>query len=174
MDDGDPQLGPDHGAGNCRIDVAHDDNGVGTVAHTDGFVGNHRAAGLFRVCAAPDLEVMRRLRQTQIPEERVRHICVVVLSGVHYVRCAPLFSCEGVIQRRDFHEVRTRRGDQVNALKLQVLLPLRAVRAKLVRSCGCKWAARYRTAPWLGLVRPPLKVTPELTCSFSRRPLVCR
>ena len=56
------------------------------------------------------------LRQTQIAEESVRHIGVVVLPGVHDVRCAPFLARQRVIQGRHFHEIRPRGGDQMDEL----------------------------------------------------------
>ena len=77
-------------------------------------VGDHHAAGLLGVAAAADFEMKMRLRQAQVAEERVRHVGVVVLAGVHDARRAPGSRCERVVERRDLHEVRARRGDEMD------------------------------------------------------------
>ena len=58
----------------------------GRSCETDLFVRDHHAAGLLGVAAAADFEMMVRLRQAQVAEERVRHVGVVVLSGMDDAR----------------------------------------------------------------------------------------
>jgi hypothetical protein len=66
------------------------------------------------MCAAADLQVMRGFRQAQIPKERIRHVRIVVLAGVHKVRAAPASARKLMIERRDLHEIGSRSCDQVH------------------------------------------------------------
>ncbi len=77
-------------------------------------VGNHDPAGLLGVAPAADLEVEMRRGQAQVPEERIRHVRVVVLARVHDRRTAPRLARQRVVQGRDLHEVGSRGRDQVD------------------------------------------------------------
>ena len=90
--------------------------------HRHLLVGDHHAAGLLGMAAAADLEVEVRRRQPEVAEERVRHVRVVVLAGVHDLRPAPGLAGERVVERRDLHEIRPRGGDQVDGEGLHDLL----------------------------------------------------
>ena len=115
MHDRNPQLRADHRARGGRIDVADDDDPVRLArrAHTFSYaIITPPVCSAWR--AAADFQVMVRLGQAQVPEERVRHVGVVVLAGMHDRRLAPGFGGKRVVERRDLHEVRARRGDQVD------------------------------------------------------------
>ena len=116
MHDRDPQLRADHRAGSGRIDVADHDDPVGLLRHRHLLVGDHHAAGLLGVRTAADLEVEMRLRHREVAEERIGHVRIVVLAGVHDRRPAPGLLRQRMVQRRDLHEVRARRRDQVDVL----------------------------------------------------------
>ena len=83
-----------------------------------------------------------------------------MLSSVHDVRYAPFFRGQGVIQRRHFHEVRTRRGNQVDSLRLQVCYCLLELYARSLsdRARPDEGLCDLGIGPWL-----TPKVTPELT-----------
>src|SRR5207244_9511171 len=104
----------------------HDHNGLRPLALAHRLVRDHRAARLLGVGAAADLQMVGGLGQAQVLKERVGHIRVVMLAGVHDVSRAPVFTREGVIQRRHLHEVRARGGDQVDWFGAQAVLPQRA------------------------------------------------
>jgi len=57
---------------------------------------------------------MARFCQHEILEESVRKVEVVVLAGVHDDRLGPVGFLKSMIQRRDLHEVRTGRRDEVD------------------------------------------------------------
>jgi hypothetical protein len=73
------------------------------------------------VRAAAYFQVVGRLGQAEVAEERVRHVRVVVLPGVHDARGAPALTRQLVVQRRDLHEIRTRGGDQVDDFRAHAL-----------------------------------------------------
>ena len=113
MHDGDPELGTDQSARSRGVDVADDDDPVGTMFHADLFVSDHDVAGLFGMCAAADPKMKVGRRDTQIRQYRIRHIAVVMLAGVHEYRLGPFACLQCVVQRRNFHEIRPRGGNEV-------------------------------------------------------------
>ena len=108
-----PSFGADQGAGQGRIDVADDDDPIRTRRVAQPLVGDHHAAGLLRVAAAAHAEVMIRIGQTQIAEERIGHIGVVVLTGMHQDGTAPWLVPQPVPQRCDLHEIGPGGGNQM-------------------------------------------------------------
>ncbi len=64
--------------------------------------------------AAADAQVKVWCGYFEILQDRVRHVVVVVLARVNEHRIRPVGCLERMVKRRDFHEVRTRRGNQVN------------------------------------------------------------
>ena len=116
MDDGDAELAAHHGAGGGRVDVADHDDPVGPVAQRDLLIGDHHSAGLLGMAAGTDSEMMVRLRKSEVREEGVRHVDVVMLAGVDEHRLEARRLDEGMPERRHLHEIRARRGDQVDAL----------------------------------------------------------
>ena len=81
---------------------------------------DHHVSGLLRVCTAADPEVAVRLRHVEVLEERIRHVRVIMLSGVDDSRIAPVETYELVIERRHFHEIRPGCGDQMNQFSCHV------------------------------------------------------
>jgi hypothetical protein len=71
---------------------------------------------------------MVRRRQHQILEEGLRHVEVVMLTSVDDNWFGPVGFPERMVKRRDFHEVRPDRCDQVDGF--QVIAPI--VIAKLL------------------------------------------
>ena len=112
MRDRDGEFRADERAGQSRVHVADDDDPVGPLLHDDRLEVLHHGGGLLRVARASDAEVYIRLRQSEVAEERVRHLRVVVLPRVHderreLARAPPHRLHHG----RDLHEVRTRADD---------------------------------------------------------------
>src|SRR3546814_5720688 len=59
--------------------------------------------------------MVRRL-QAEVGKEAVRHVDVIVLSGMDQCRHAPVLPLQHVVERRNLHEVGPGRGDKVNLL----------------------------------------------------------
>ena len=114
MHDRNPGLRSYHRACGGRIDIADHDDPIGTLLGDDPFVADHDPARLLRVRAAADLEMEIRLGHAEVTEKGVRHPGVVVLAGVDNPRPAPAGSRQRMVERRDLHEIRPRRGDQVH------------------------------------------------------------
>ena len=55
----------------------------------DSLIGDHGPAGLLGVRAAAHFQMVSRFGKAQIAKERVRHVRVIVLAGVHDLRAAP-------------------------------------------------------------------------------------
>ena len=66
------------------------------------------------MASGADAEMMVRLRQPEIGEEGVLHVGVVMLAGMDQNRREGRIGGERVPERRDLHEIRSCRGDQVN------------------------------------------------------------
>ncbi len=117
----------DQTASQRRVDVADHDDPVGRRRAAEALIGNHHAAGLLGVAAAADLEIVVRRRQSEIGEERIRHVGVVVLAGMDDDRRGPVARRgERVIERRDLHEIRPRRRDEMDFLDWQSRRPSEA------------------------------------------------
>jgi hypothetical protein len=58
---------------------------------------------------------MMRLGQQKVPKKSIGHVDVVVLPGVDDRRLGPPAVVQGVVERRDFHEIRPGRGDEMDA-----------------------------------------------------------
>jgi hypothetical protein len=69
--------------------------------------------------AAADPQVVCGLGQEQVAEEGFGHVRVVVLTGVHDPRLAPVLARQRMVEGRHFHEVRARGGDQVDDFRAQ-------------------------------------------------------
>src|SRR3546814_11998492 len=67
--------------------------------------------------AAADAEMMVRRRQAEVGKEAVRHVDVIVLSGMDQCRHAPVLPLKHVVERRNLHEVGQGPGEKVNHLK---------------------------------------------------------
>ena len=78
-----PELGADQGNGHGRIDVADDHCEGRLFRDCHRLVGHHHACSLLGMTAAADPEVVVRFGQAQVTEEGIRHVGVVVLTGVH-------------------------------------------------------------------------------------------
>ena len=116
--DRNPEFGADLCAGGGRIHVAHHHDPVRLLARCHLLVRDHHPAGLLCVRAAADLEVKVRARQPEVAKKRVRHVGVVVLPGVDDLRPAPRLAGERVVERRNFHEIRACRRDEVDGDRL--------------------------------------------------------
>ena len=114
MRDGDQQLRADERARERRVHVADDDDPIRPLIFADLVVLDHHTSRLLCVATAADSKVDRRLRKLQIREERVGHVRVVVLAGMHDARAAPRLLRQGVIERRDLHEIGARSSDEVD------------------------------------------------------------
>src|SRR3546814_20761159 len=66
--------------------------------------------------AAADAEMMVRRRQAEVGKEAVRHVDVIVLSGMDQCRHAPVLPLQHVVERRHIRDVGPGRGDKVNLL----------------------------------------------------------
>ena len=107
----------DEAAGERRIDIAHHDDPIGPRLQTDALIGDHDAAGLLGVAAAADPEIDVGIGQAEFGEESGRHGIIVMLAGMDDHRIGPgSLGAQGMEKRRHFHEVRTRRRDQMNGL----------------------------------------------------------
>ena len=104
----DAQLHGDQAAGDRAVHVAHHQHRVRPVLEQHRLEALHDLGGLLRVRAAADAEVQIRLRDSELPEEQVAHVRVVVLSGVHEQRLDAGAGCEGLHQRSHLHQIRAR------------------------------------------------------------------
>ena len=77
-----------------------------------------------RVFFNADAEMMIRLRQRQIGEDRVRHVGIIMLAGVDQHRLEIRRGGERVPERRHLHEIGPRGGDQVDPCWCCHTLPL--------------------------------------------------
>ena len=82
MDGRDAELGADERTGGGRVHVADDDQPVGPLSDRHLLVGDHHPAGLLGMAAGTHAEMMVRLRQLQIGEDRVGHVGIVMLAGM--------------------------------------------------------------------------------------------
>ena len=101
----------------CRrgIDVATTTARSGrTAVHQDLLIGDHHVSGLLRMGAAPHGQMDGRIGQLQVPEERIRHIEVVVLAGMDNNRLCPGLAFQPVVERGYLHEVGPGHGDQMD------------------------------------------------------------
>ncbi len=101
-------------AGERRIDVAGDNDPIGRLVDAQRLIGDHHGRGLLRVAAAAGAEIVVRLRQGKIAKEGVRHVRVVVLTGVNENRPAPALLAQRMPQRRHFHEIGPRCDDEMD------------------------------------------------------------
>ena len=79
----DGQLGRDQGAGHGRIHIAHNDDPIRLFLKTYFFKPHHDFCGLHGMRPGTDLQIHIRIGDVQIPEESVRHLHIVVLSGMN-------------------------------------------------------------------------------------------
>jgi len=78
------------------------------------FVGHHHPAGLLGMRVAADSEMMVWLGEHKVLEERIRHIDIVVLTGVNDPRHGPLQFLEGMVKRGNLHEIGHSGGDEMD------------------------------------------------------------
>jgi hypothetical protein len=111
----DAQLHGDQAAGDRAVHVAHHEHGVRPVLEQHRLEALHDLGRLHRVRAAADAEVQVRLRDSELPEEQIAHVRVVVLPRVHEQRFDFGARCEGLHQGGYLHQVRAR-ADHVHDL----------------------------------------------------------
>ena len=95
----DAKLCGNKGASQRGIHVSDDDDPVRSPRLANPFIGNHDSGRLFRMCATSNPKLEIRVREAEIGEKRVRHIRVVVLTGMHQDRPTPTLVRESVIER---------------------------------------------------------------------------
>ena len=66
------------------------------------------------MAAAADSQMDMGIGQFQVLEKGVRHVDVVMLTGVDDYRIGPGLLFQGMVERGDLHEVGPGRGDQMN------------------------------------------------------------
>ena len=107
-------LGVD-GASQCGVHVTHHQHAVGAGLLADLFKGHHDLGSLSRVTAAAGVEVVVGLGDTQLVEEDVAHLPVVVLAGVDDLELEAVGTgLQRAHDGRDLHEIGARTGDEVN------------------------------------------------------------
>src|SRR3546814_5587877 len=92
--------------------VADDDGPVRALLLADLFVGDHDGGGLLGMRAAADAEMMVRRRQAEVGKEAVRHVDVIVLSGMDQYRHEPVLPLQHVVASRNLADVWPGRGDK--------------------------------------------------------------
>ena len=115
---GDPEFRTHHCTGGGRVDITDNDDPIRAVLQTDLLIGDHDITGLLCVRSAADSQMDIRLRDTEVFENRIGHVAVVMLTGVYKDWLCPIRSCKQVIERCDFHEVRSGCSNQVNSYRL--------------------------------------------------------
>jgi len=93
---------------------------IGAIRLRHLLIGDHHPAGLYCVGAASDAQVEIGIRQTEIGEESIRHVGIVVLAGMHQHGFAPRRALQRVVNRRDLHEIRSRGRDQMDREQVKV------------------------------------------------------
>ena len=81
--DRDAELARGDGCGEGGVDVAVDDDQLGTSGQHLGFEAHEERCGLLSVASRADTEVDVGPRQVELAEEHLRHAVVVVLARVH-------------------------------------------------------------------------------------------
>ena len=109
--DRDAHLRGHQGDGKGTVHVAGHHHHVGPLAREDRLDLDHHPGGLLRVRAAAYPEVHVGLRHSQVLEEHVGHLHVVVLAGVHEDLAHLSVLAQPCQDGRDLHEVRTRADD---------------------------------------------------------------
>src|SRR6185503_239467 len=97
----------------------------------------HDRRRLLRVRPGPHLEIVVGRLNAEIPEERVRHLGIVVLAGVHDDVLDPRAHGECAGERSEFHEVRSRaddREDHFNSCTTPKMATGRDTRIETVRT----------------------------------------
>jgi len=84
MADRDVEFGSRERAGKDRVSIALDKDDVRGLFQPDRFNTGHDFAGLFRVAAGPDIEIMTGLGEFEVPEKDPVHLVGIVLAGVQY------------------------------------------------------------------------------------------
>ena len=107
-------LGHD-GAGQGRVDIADYQAGGGLGLGAEGFIGLHDFAGLLGMAAAAGPEADIGSGDAEFFKEDVVHVAVVMLAGMDDLPSQTSIGLQRTHDRRDFHEVRPRAGDQVDA-----------------------------------------------------------
>ena len=57
--------------------------------------------------AAAHTQMQVRLRQTKILKKNIGHVQVIMLAGVHNQGFGPWLLFEGMVERRNFHKIRS-------------------------------------------------------------------
>src|SRR5450755_3256480 len=151
MHNGNTKLRTDHGAGRRGVDIAHHYDSVRPMYSAHRLVGNHGAAGLLGVGAAAHFKMMGGLGKGEVGKERIGHVRVVVLSGVHDLRAAPVRAGKFMVERRDLHEIGSRGRDQVHELRIQTTSPPREPARKLTPPMGSAQSSLrtlFRSSLW--------------------------
>jgi hypothetical protein len=113
MCDGDAELSAHERTGHRRVNIAHDHDPIRTPLVAEPLVSDHYAAGLFGMAATSDSQVMVGIRKLEITEKSLRHVIVVMLSGMDQGYIAPIFLAQNTEQWRDLHKIRSSGSDQM-------------------------------------------------------------
>ena len=112
------QFFRDKRAGGGRVDVADDDDPGRPALQADALISQHDAGGLLGMRPGTDAEMQVGRRQSQLAPEYVRHLRVVMLAGMDQHRASPARRLQLMEDRRDFHEIRPCRRDEMNFRQL--------------------------------------------------------
>jgi hypothetical protein len=84
--DGETEFFGGNGTRHRRVDIPHDHHEVWAFLHTHPLKGHHHPGRLLGMAAGAHPEKPIGSRQFEIPEKDVRHLHVVVLTGVDELR----------------------------------------------------------------------------------------
>ncbi len=107
-------LGRDERASQRRVHVAHHHHPVGPALEAEPLVGHHHARRLPGVAAAAHPQMTVGAGEAEVAQERVRHVVVVMLTGVDEDRLAPIRRREHPVERRHLHEIGPGAGDEMD------------------------------------------------------------
>ena len=114
------RLDRGEGTGNRRVHVADDHHEIGLSCEQLGLEALQHARRLRAVAARADVQRDVGIRQVEVAEEAARLPVVVVLSRVDERHVEERRLREGVVERRDLHEVRPRATDEENSSWMHV------------------------------------------------------
>ena len=108
------QFFRDQRASGGGVDVADDDDPGRTALQAYALISQHDAGGLLGMRPGTDAEMQIGRRQSQLAPEHVRHLRVVMLAGMDQHRASPARRLQLMKDRRDLHEIRPCRRDQMD------------------------------------------------------------
>ncbi len=108
---GDAEFRGNQRSGYRRIHVAVNEDQVRPLREARLLEAFHDGGGLLRVGAGADFEVVLRMTDAEVLEERIGHVVIVVLAGVHDHMLDIRTPRQLPLQRRELHEVGTGADD---------------------------------------------------------------